>query len=98
MKTEVMKYQGLADSVKSFEERIAKGRTRSTYLIGASQNVQRYQHSRHVLRAVLTNSPNSCPPERLFSIFNATFDDDQKSTHADYIQLSMQAQFNKRAL
>jgi hypothetical protein len=28
-------------------------------------------------RAVLTNSPNSCPPERLFSFFNATYNDDQ---------------------
>jgi hypothetical protein len=27
-----------------------------------------------VLRAVLSHSPNSCPPERLFSIFNAAFD------------------------
>ena len=27
-----------------------------------------------VLRAVLSHSPNSCPPERLFSIFNAEFD------------------------
>ena len=38
----------------------------------------------YVLRAVLTNAPNSCPPERLFSIFNATYNDDQK-----------QSQFNK---
>jgi hypothetical protein len=52
----------------------------------------------YVLRAVLTNSPNSCPPERLFSIFNSTYNDDQKKSHADYIQLSMQSQFNKREL
>ena len=52
----------------------------------------------YVLRAVLTNSPNSCPPERLFSIFNATYGDDQKNSHADYIELSMQSQFNKRGL
>ncbi len=49
----------------------------------------------YVLRAVLTNSPNSCPPERHFSIFNATYNDDQKSSHADYINLSIQSQFNK---
>jgi len=49
----------------------------------------------YVLRAVLTNS---CPPEILFSIFNATYNDDQKKSHADYIELSIQAQFNKRAL
>jgi hypothetical protein len=51
-----------------------------------------------VLRAVLTNSLNSCPPETLFSIFNATYDDDQKKSHTDYIELSMQSQFNKRDL
>ena len=50
------------------------------------------------LCAVLTNSPNSCPPESLFSIFNETYDDDQKSSYTDYIQLSIQSQFNKRDL
>ncbi len=37
---------------------------------------------------------NSCPPERLFTIFNSTFD--QKSSYTDYIQLSIQSQFNNR--
>jgi hypothetical protein len=40
----------------------------------------------YVLRAVLTDSPKACLPERLFSIFNTTFDDDQKSSYADYMQ------------
>ena len=42
-----------------------------------------------VLRAVLTHSPISCPPERPFIIFNATFDADQKSSFGDYIDLSI---------
>ena len=71
MKTEVMKYQALADSIKSFED---------------------------VLCAVLTNLPNSYPSESLFSIFNATYNDDQKKSHTDYIELSMQSQFNKRGM
>ena len=29
---------------------------------------------------------------------SATYDDDQKKSHADYIELSMQSQFNKRGL
>mgnify|MGYP001299737422 CR=1 FL=1 len=37
-----------------------------------------------VLRALLTNSPNSIPQERVFSILNDTFDDDQKNGRADY--------------
>jgi len=35
-------------------------------------------HFAFVLRTVLTNAPNSCPPERLLSMFNATFGEDQQ--------------------
>ena len=52
----------------------------------------------NVLRAVLTNSPNSCPSDRLCSLFKATYNDDQKTSYTDYIELSMQSQFNKRVL
>ena len=51
----------------------------------------------YVLRAVLANAPNSIPPERVFSILNNTFDDDQDSAFADYIELSLQLQFNNRS-
>ena len=47
-----------------------------------------------VLRAVLTNSPNSVPPERVFSILNDSFGDLQDNSLADYIELSLQLQFN----
>ena len=50
----------------------------------------------YVLRAVLTNSPNSIPPERVFSILNDTFDDDQKSAKADYKEFSLMKQYNSR--
>ena len=50
-----------------------------------------------VLRAVLANSPNSIPPERVFSILNDTFDDDQDNSYADYIELALQLQFNERS-
>ena len=40
---------------------------------------------------------NSIPPERVFSILNNTFDDDQDRSFADYIELSLQLQFNSRA-
>ena len=48
--------------------------------------------------SVLTNAPNSCPPERLFSMFNATFGEDQRSAFGDYLELAMQSQYNKRNL
>ena len=51
----------------------------------------------YVLRAVLANVPNSIPPERVFSILNNTFDDDQDRALADYIELSLQLQFNERS-
>ena len=49
-----------------------------------------------MLRAVLANDPNSIPPERVFSVLNDTFEDDMDSSCADYIELSLQLQFNSR--
>jgi acyl carrier protein phosphodiesterase len=99
MKTEVMKYQALAGSIKSFEERKdSKGKDTFDLSDWWKSNSVSLPGFAYVLRAVLTNSPNSCPPERLFSLFNATYNDDQKSAYADYIELSMQSQFNKRGL
>jgi hypothetical protein len=48
------------------------------------------------LRAVLCYSPNSCPPERVFSILNNSFDSDQKSAKADYMEYSLMLQYNSR--
>ncbi len=89
----------LAGSIKSFEERKdSKGKDTFDLSDWWKSNSVRLQGFAYVLRAVLTNSPNSCPSERLFSLFNATYNDDQKSAYADYIKLSMQSQFNKRGL
>ena len=47
----------------------------------------------------MSEQANSCPSESLVSILTATYNDDQKKSHdSNYIELSMQAQFNKRAL
>ena len=51
----------------------------------------------YVLRAVLANAPNSIPPERVFSVLNDTFEDDMRNSLADYIELSLQLQFNSRS-
>ena len=40
---------------------------------------------------------NSVPPERVFSVLNDTFEDDMDSAHADYIELSLQLQYNGRS-
>ena len=49
------------------------------------------------MRAILANAPNSIPPERVFSILNNTFGDDQDNALADYIELALQLQFNERS-
>jgi hypothetical protein len=97
MKTQVIKYQSLADSIKSFSERKdSNGKDTVDLSDWWKANSATLPGFTYVLRAVLTNSPNSCPPDRLFSIFYATYDDDQKRSHADYIQSLIQSQFNKR--
>ena len=46
-------------------------------------------HHYQVLRVVLLHSPNSCPPEHLFSILNNTFDADLIAL-MDYMGLALQ--------
>ena len=99
MKNEVMKYQALAASTKSFEERKdSKGKDTFDLSDWWKSSCATLSGFTYVLCAVVTNSPNSCPSECLFTIFNTTYNDDQKRSHTDYIELSMQSQFNKRAL
>jgi hypothetical protein len=93
MKTEFIRYQALADSIKSFEERKdSKGKDTFDLSDWCKSNSATLPGFAYVLRTVLTNSPNSCPPERLFGIFNASYNDDQKRSYSDYIELSMQSQ------
>ena len=87
-KTAFMWYQSLTDSIKSFEERKDnKGKDTFDLSVWWKSNSGTLPGFTYVLRAVLTNSPNSCPPERLFIIFNATDNDDQKSPYTDYITI-----------
>jgi hypothetical protein len=75
---------------------LGRGRTHSTCLIGG-QTVQLIVLSNcttlpgftYVFREVMTNSPNSCPTEGLFNIFNVTYNDDQKKSYTDYIDTTM---------
>ena len=59
MKTEVMKYQALAVSIKSFEERKdSKGKDKFDLSDWWKSNCETLPGFAYVLRAVLTNSPN----------------------------------------
>ena len=79
MKPEVITYQTRGDSVKLLVERKdVKGKDTFDMSDWWKANYSKLPAFTYVLRTVLTNSPNSCPPESLFSIFNSTFNDDQK--------------------
>jgi len=99
MKSELIKYHTLVKSFKPLDQRKdAKGK--DTFVPQCCDwwrcNSADIPHFAFVLRAVLTNAPNSCPPERLFSKFNATFGEDQQRSFGDYLELAMQSQYNKR--
>jgi hypothetical protein len=76
MKIEFMRYQVLTDSIKSFEERKdRKGKDTFDLSDWWKSNSVTLPGLSYVLRVVLTNSPNSCPTERLCIIFNTTYND-----------------------
>jgi len=97
MKSELIKYHALVMSIKPLDQRKdAKGKDTFVLSDWWRCNSGELPHFAFVLRAVLTNAPNSCPPERLFSMFNASFGEDQQSSFGDYLELAMQSQYNKR--
>ncbi len=83
--------------IKSFEEKKDR-KDKDTFDLSDwwKSNRETLPGFTYVWRTVLTNSPNSF--ECLFIIFNMTYNDDQKSSYTDYIELSIQSQFNKRDL
>jgi len=99
MKSEISAFNTIVKAIKPAAERLdPKGK--DTFDLGnfwreneVGKGVDAFAF---VLRAVLANSPNSIPPERVFSILNDTFEDDMDSSYADYIELSLQLQFNDR--
>ena len=98
METELTKYNSLINSMKPLPQRLdAKGNDTFTLLNFWRANEGEVPAFAYVLRAVLANAPNSIPPERVFSVLNNTFDDDMANSLADYIELSLQLQFNSRS-
>ena len=97
MKSELVKYNNIVKSIKPREERLKDGKDTFSLLHFWRANEGEVPAFAYVLRAVLANAPNSVPPERVFSILNDTFDDDQDNALADYIELSLQLQFNERS-
>ena len=78
MSKEIAKYNAIVKLIKPVGERKdAKGKDTFTLLGFWRTHEADLPAFSYVLRAVLANSPNSVPPERVFSILNNTFDDDQ---------------------
>lgn len=98
MSAEITKYNALVKSIKPHSERLdAKGKDLFSlhgFWRAHEADVPAFSY---VLRAILAHAPNSIPPERVFSILNNTFDSDQDSARADYIELALQLQFNNRS-
>ena len=94
MKTELDKYNSI---VKSITPNTGNGK--DAFSLGGFWRANEFEIPAfsYVLRAVLAHSPNSVPPERVFSILNNTFDADQDASRADYIELALQLQFNNRS-
>ena len=83
---EVMKTEFMfnTDSIKSFETRKdSKGKDTFDLSDWWKSNCTTLPEFTYVFRPVLTNSPNSSPPECLFTIFNTTYNDDQKKSHVN---------------
>ena len=94
MKTELDKYNSIVKSITP-----NNGNGKDAFSLGGFWRANEFEVPAfsYVLRAVLAHSPNSVPPERVFSILNNTFDADQDASRADYIELALQLQFNNRS-
>ena len=97
MSSEMQLYNSLAEAIPAKAERL-DNKDQDTFCLTNwwSSNSDKLPAFSFVLRAVLANSPNSIPPERLFSILGNTFDPDQHRSYADYMELACMLQFNER--
>ena len=97
MKDQIAKYNSLVRKIKPRSQRLDKdGEDTFDLLAWWRANAEELAPWVAVLRAVLAHSPNSCPPERVFSILNDSFGDDQKRALADYMEFSLMIQYNER--
>ena len=97
MKEELSTYNRLVNDIPPHNERLdTKGKDTFNLLAWWKGNSDQVSNWALVLTGVLANSPNSCPPERVFSILEDTFDDDQRRAYADYLELSLMIQYNNR--
>lgn len=97
MKEELPSYRAAVAMIKPLEER-KNAEGNDAFDMEAWWKSQRgdLRAWASALRAVLCHVPNSCPPERAFSILNDCIDDDQYNALADYKKAMVMAQYNAR--
>jgi hypothetical protein len=97
IKDEIQMYRTLIEEIPPLAERQDK-KGHDTFDIVAwwGAAAKKLPNTALALRGVATHSPNSAPPERVFSILNNSFDDNQTTALNDYVQLSLMLQFNTR--
>ena len=97
IKNEIPIYKALIDQIPRLDERLNdKGKDTFDIEDFWKRAAHKLPSTCLALRAVLTHSPNSAPPERVFSIMKNSFDDDQTQALNDYVELSLSLQYNKR--
>ena len=98
MKEELPSYLAAVAMIKPLNERLDED-DKDTFDIEAwwrSVHLGDLRAWADALCAVLCHVPNSCPPERAFSILNDSIGDDQTSALADYKKAMVMLQYNKR--
>jgi hypothetical protein len=97
IKNEIQMYCSLIEQIPPLLERQDK-KGHDTFDIVAwwAAAAKKLPNTALALRGVATHSPNSAPPERVFSILNNSFDDDQQTALNDYVELSLMLQYNTR--
>jgi len=97
MKAELHAYQSLIETIKPLEQRKdAEGNDTFSFEAWWCMASEKIPNVALCLRVVGAYPTNSCAPERVFSILNNSFGDDQQSAYADYKAASVMLQFNLR--
>ena len=108
MKNELSRYKAAVDAIPPVEQRlvskiVTKQGKRTTVQVDTFNIAKWWQEQSGtlasfalVVRAICCQSSSSCSAERVFSILNDTFTEDQRNSRADYMELSLQLQYNNR--
>ena len=108
MKNELSRYKAAVDAIPPVEQRlvskiVTKKGKKTTVQVDTFNIAKWWQEQSGtlasfalVVRAICCQSSSSCSAERVFSILNDTFTEDQRNSRADYMELSLQLQYNNR--